>query len=156
VKARHQARIATLQALYEIDCAHHAPAAVLERRLAAVSLPPAAAAFSHRLVNGVLEHQDVLDVFIHRYAPEWPLDQMAYIDRNILRMAIFEFAVDGQTPVKVAINEAIELAKAFGSDSAPRFINGVLGTLVEHKGAIAQAVKDAKMVEKDAEKRKKR
>ena len=95
-----------------------------------------------RLVNGTLEHQDVLDVFIHRHAPEWPLEQMAYIDRNILRIAIFEFAVDGHTPIKVAINEAVELAKAFGSDSAPRFVNGVLGTLVEHKEAIVQSVKE--------------
>jgi N utilization substance protein B len=94
-------------------------------------------------VSGVLEHQTVLDTFIHRHAPEWPLEQMAYIDRNILRVALFEFAVDGQTPVKVAINEAVELAKAFGSDSAPRFVNGVLGTLVERKEAIAQAVKEA-------------
>jgi N utilization substance protein B len=141
VKARHQARIVALQALYEIDCVHHAPAVVLEQRLAVGRCPTAVAAFSRHLVNGVLEHQAVLDVFIHHYAPEWPLEQMAYIDRNILRMAIFEFAVDGQTPVKVAINEAVELAKTFGSDSAPRFVNGVLGTLVEHKEAIAQAVK---------------
>jgi len=142
VKARHQARVVALQALYEIDCAHHPPAVVLEQRLAEARLPSAASAFSHHLVNGVLEYQPVLDVFIHCHAPEWPLEQMAYIDRNILRMAIFEFAVDGKTPVKVAINEAVELAKAFGSDSAPRFINGVLGALVEHREAIAQAVND--------------
>jgi len=142
VKARHRARITTLQALYEIDCAHHDPDLVIEQRWAAAKLPPAAEGFSQHLLNGVLKHQAVLDVFIHRYAPEWPLDQMAYIDRNILRIAIFEFAVDGQTPIKVAINEAVELANAFGSDSAPRFINGVLGTLVEHIEAIAQAVKD--------------
>lgn len=143
MRARHQARIAALQALYEIDSVHHAPAAVLERRLAATRLPKAAVAFGRHLVDGVLEHQAVLDIFIHRYAPEWPLEQMAYIDRNILRIAIFEFAIDGQTPIKVAINEAVELAKTFGSDSAPRFINGVLGTLVEHRQAIAQAVEDA-------------
>jgi N utilization substance protein B len=143
VRIRHQARIVALQALYEIDCTYHASTVVLQQRLAATRLPQAAAAFSRHLVNGVLEHQAVLDVFIHRHAPEWPLEQMAYIDRNILRIAIFEFAVDGQTPVKVAINEAVELAKAFGSDSAPRFVNGVLGTLVDHKEAIAQAVKDA-------------
>jgi N utilization substance protein B len=142
VKVRHQARIIALQALYEIDCAHHAPAVVLEHLLATAELPPAATAFGRHLVNGVINHQTVFDVFIHRYAPEWPLEQMAYIDRNILRIAIFEFAVDGQTPIKVAINEAVELAKAFGSDSAPRFVNGVLGTLVEHKEAIAQAVKE--------------
>jgi len=138
VKARHQARIVALQALYEIDCTHHAPAVVIEQRLAASQLPKVVTAFSRHLVDGVINHQAVLDVFIHRHAPEWPLEQMAYIDRNILRMALFEFAVDGQTPIKVAINEAVELAKAFGSDSAPRFINGVLGTLVEHKQNIAQ------------------
>ena len=143
MRARHQARIVTLQALYEIDCAEHAPGIVLEQRLEDTQLPKAAATFSRRLVQGVLSHRSVLDVFIHRHAPEWPLEQMAYIDRNILRIAIFEFAIDGQTPVKVAINEAVELAKTFGSDSAPRFVNGVLGTLVEHKAAISQAVKDA-------------
>jgi N utilization substance protein B len=142
VRARHQARIVALQALYEIDCTNHAPATVLEQRLKAAELPNTAIPFSRRLVFGVLKHKSVLDVFIHRHAPEWPLEQMAYIDRNVLRIAIFEFAVDGQTPVKVAINEAVELAKAFGSDSAPRFVNGVLGALVEHKETIAQSVKD--------------
>jgi N utilization substance protein B len=142
VKARHQARITALQTLYEIDCAGHAPGVVLERQLADGQLSQAIKDFARRLVTGTLEHQKVLDFFIHRHAPEWPLEQMAYIDRNILRMAIFEFAIDGQTPIKVAINEAVELAKTFGSDSAPRFVNGVLGTLVEHKEAIAQSVKE--------------
>jgi len=141
VKARHQARVLALQALYEIDCAHHASDAVLERRLADDRLPKGTVDFVRHLVDGVLKYQRVLDTFIHSHAPEWPLEQMAYVDRNILRMAIFEFAVDGGTPVKVAINEAVELAKTFGSDSAPRFVNGVLGTLVEHKEAIAQAVR---------------
>lgn len=142
MKARHQARIAALQVLYEIDCADHAPGLVLERQLADSQLSKVTKDFVRRLVTGTLEHQETLDFFIHRHAPEWPLEQMAYIDRNILRMAIFEFAVDGQTPIKVAINEAVELAKTFGSDSAPRFVNGVLGTLVEHKEAIAQSVKE--------------
>jgi N utilization substance protein B len=141
LKARRQARVTALQVLYEIDCANHAPATVLERQMATKQLSKAVETFSRHLVNGVIEHQSVLDIFIHRHAPEWPLDQMAYVDRNILRMAIFEFAVDGGTPIKVAINEAVELAKTFGSDSAPRFVNGVLGTLVEHMEAIAQAVK---------------
>ena len=143
MRARHQVRIVALQALYEIDCIQHPPAVVLEQRFLATQLPKSAQSFACHLVNGVLKHQGVLDLFIHRHAPEWPLEQMAYIDRNILRVAIFEFAIDGQTPIKVAINEAVELAKAFGSDSAPRFVNGVLGTLVEHRVAIAQAVKDA-------------
>jgi N utilization substance protein B len=132
-----------LQALYEIDCTDHAPDVVLGHRLANMQLPEAATDFARHLVSGVLQHQDVLDTFIHEHAPEWPLDQMAYIDRNILRMAIFEFAVDGRTPTKVAINEAVELAKVFGSDSAPRFVNGVLGTLVERKSAITQAAENS-------------
>jgi len=140
VKARRQARIIALQALYEIDCANHAPAEVLQQRLNDKQPSQAAESFCRGLVHGVLEHRAVLDTFIHRHAPEWPLEQMAYVDRNILRMAIYEFAVDGQTPVKVAINEAVELAKIFGSDSAPRFINGVLGTLVECRSDILKAV----------------
>jgi N utilization substance protein B len=79
---------------------------------------------------------------IEKYAPEWPLDQIAAIDRNILRMACWEFAVSRDTPVKVAINEAVELAKLFGSDSTARFVNGVLGTLVDHEHEIAQILKN--------------
>jgi N utilization substance protein B len=128
-----------LQALYEIDCASHPPSVVLHRHLSENTLTPSYADFTRHLVNGVLAHQDVLDDFIHEHAPEWPIEQMAYIDRNLLRMAIFEFAIDGSTPIKVAINEAVELAKWFGSDSAPRFVNGVLGSLVECIDAISAA-----------------
>ncbi len=140
MKGRREARIVALQALYEIDCVQHLPGVVLERRLVEDRLPAKYANFSRHLVRGVLRHREILDTFIHKYAPEWPLEQMAYIDRNILRMAIFEFAIDGGTPIKVAINEAVELAKAFGSDSAPRFVNGVLGALVECQDTIAEAV----------------
>lgn len=141
MKGRRRARIFALQALYEIDCASHAPAVVLHQRLSDNDISAACVEFTRHLVTGVLEHQDVLDSFIHEHAPEWPLEQMAYIDRNILRMAVFEFAVDGGTPVKVAINEAVELAKEFGSDSAPRFVNGVLGSLVGRIEAIAEAAR---------------
>jgi len=142
LKGRRQSRIIALQALYEIDCASHPPAVVLHRRLSQNEMPAPYEEFARRLVLGVLEHKDVLDQFIHEHAPEWPLEQMAYIDRNILRMAVFEFAIDGSTPVKVAINEAIELAKRFGSDSAPRFVNGVLGSLVKQREVIAEAAQD--------------
>jgi len=143
LKGRRRARIVALKALYEIDCVSHAPSEVLYRRLSESELAPIDEKFARHLVEGVLDHQDVLDDFIHEHAPEWPLDQMAYIDRNILRMAVFEFAIDGSTPVKVAINEAVELAKGFGSDSAPRFINGVLGSLVQCRDAIAAAALDS-------------
>jgi N utilization substance protein B len=130
VKDRHRARIVALQALFEIDIAHHDPEVVLQQRLAVRPLSQSGHDFARTLVQGILEHQANLDALIQDNAPEWPLDQVAVIDRNILRMAIFEFVVQGNTPVKVAINEAVELAKVFGSDSSGRFVNGVLGTIV--------------------------
>jgi N utilization substance protein B len=83
---------------------------------------------------------DQLDEFIAKHAPDWPLDQVAIIDRNILRIALWEFAVSGKTPIKVAINEAVELAKMYGSDSSPRFVNGVLGSLAAQQNEITQAL----------------
>ncbi len=130
MQVRRQARIAALQALYEIDSVHHLVGVVLQRRIEEAEMPEAGEAFLIKVVQGVLEHQQKLDELISAYAPEWPLDQMAIIDRNILRIALFEFHIDGGTPPKVAINEAVELAKTFGSDSSRRFVNGVLGTLL--------------------------
>jgi N utilization substance protein B len=141
LKARRKARCIALQALYEIDCTGHEAAEVIAQRLEDDPLPDGVRLFAYELVNGVLAHLKSMDVMIHRYAPEWPLDQMAIIDRNILRIAIYEFAVADQTPVKVAINEAVELAKIFGSESAPRFINGVLGALASRQGEIQRTLK---------------
>ncbi len=130
MKVRHRARIVALQALYEIDCAGHKPEAVLERRLQEIQLPETGETFARELAQGVISRREWLDELIGRYAPEWPVEQIAIIDRNILRIAIYELLVGEDTPVKVAINEAVELAKTFGSDSSGRFVNGVLGTLV--------------------------
>jgi N utilization substance protein B len=105
-----------------------------------VELTPELEEFVRSIVFGVLPLTVSLDLAIAKYAPEWPFDQIAAIDRNILRIATWEFAVDGETPVKVAINEAVELAKLYGSDSAPRFINGVLGSLADHENEIHQAL----------------
>jgi N utilization substance protein B len=126
---RHQARRLALQALYEIDCTDHQVGTVLNERLESDTYREETRTLTIRLVSGVLEHRDQLDALIRRYAPEWPLDQIAILDRNILRIAIFELIIDDSVPVKVAINEAVELAKTFGAESTPRFINGVLGTL---------------------------
>jgi N utilization substance protein B len=131
MKTRRRARRVTLETLYEYDIAEHDPEVILQYRLEDNPMENTGVEFTRRLVYGVIEHQAEMDILIARYAPEWPLDQMAVIDRNILRIAIYEFLVDGETPIKVAINEAVELAKTYGSDSAPRFINGVLGTLAE-------------------------
>lgn len=140
MKARRKARTIALQALYEVDCTTHTVEGVLEQRLEEQPLNADLENFARCLVAGVLEHATRLDRLIHKYAPEWPLDQMAIIDRNILRIAIWEFAVDRQTPTKVAINEAVELAKLYGSDSAPRFINGVLGALAAHEAELTQTL----------------
>lgn len=135
MKVRHQARISALQALFEVDCTGHVPALVIERRLQDVALPDAGASFARDLVEGVSKHRQELDSLVGRYAPEWPVDQIAIIDRNILRLAIYEILMRNDTPVKVAINEAVELAKEFGSDSSGRFVNGVLGSLVSAEGS---------------------
>jgi N utilization substance protein B len=129
VKVRRHARILALQALYEIDTTQHPPGQVMDQRLVEDPLPEDGEAFVRELIAGVLEHRIRLDEMIQQHAPEWPVDQMAVIDRNVLRIAIFEFYIGKLTPVKVAINEAVEVAKLFGSDSAPRFINGVLGAI---------------------------
>lgn len=131
MKTRRRARRITLETLYEYDLVDHPPFEVLARRVEDQPLETAGLEFARSLIQGVIDHQEQMDRLIARYAPEWPLDQMAVIDRNILRMAIYEFLIADETPVKVAINEAVELAKTYGSDSAPRFVNGVLGTLAD-------------------------
>ncbi len=133
MKLRRQARIISLQTLYEVDCIQHSAEKVLERHVAENCLPTAEHEFTKNLVMGVLANQEGIDAIIAELAPEWPLAQMAILDRNVLRMAIYEILADSKIPTKVAINEAIELAKLFGSDSSRRFVNGVLGTLVRSK-----------------------
>jgi len=138
MKARTRARGIALQALYEIDLVGHSPAQVLQERLDEEPQTEELAEFIRQILFGILPLREQLDVVIAKYAPEWPLDQIAAVDRNILRISVWEFAGGQETPVKVAINEAVELAKAYGSDSAPRFVNGVLGSLADHENEVAQ------------------
>jgi transcription antitermination protein NusB len=142
MKPRTRARSLALQVLYEVDIANHLPGEIFKLRLEETPLPDDLAEFARQIVFGVLPITTTLDHLIAKYAPEWPLDQIAAIDRNILRMALWEFAVYRETPLKVAINEAVELAKLYGADSAPRFVNGVLGALAEHQNEIHQAVQN--------------
>ncbi|MHB1296699.1 MAG: transcription antitermination factor NusB [Anaerolineae bacterium] len=139
MKVRRRARIAALQALFEVDIVHHDPGCSLQERLDESPIPDSGVAFCRALVQGVMQHREGLDGVIHRIAPEWPIDQMAPIDRNILRLAAFEIMFDASAPPKVAINEAVELAKLFGSDSSGRFVNGVLGTLLSQRNELAQS-----------------
>jgi transcription antitermination protein NusB len=145
MKSRTRARSIALQVLYENDMANHPPADTLRERLEESPLTDELAEFAREIIFGVLPLAPELDQIIAKYAPEWPLDQIAAIDRNILRLACWEFAARRETPVKVAINEAVELAKMYGSDSAPRFINGVLGSLAEHQYEIVQQLKNASL-----------
>jgi N utilization substance protein B len=131
---RRKARIAALQALYELDCTKHKAEEALAHLRAGEKLPQEALIFSEELVKGVLQYKPELDALIKKFAPAFPPEQMSVIDRNILRLAIFEILFDNKAPIKVAINEAIELAKGFGSDSSPRLINGVLGSITTERG----------------------
>jgi len=116
-----------LQVLFEVDCSGHEAADAIQR-MGEVSAAPETVNFASELVAGVLENKAAIDRLIRKYAPAWPLEQIAIVDRNILRLAIQELLKE-KVPAKVAINEAVELAKSFGSESSPKFINGVLGSV---------------------------
>jgi N utilization substance protein B len=126
---RRKARRIALQALYEFDSAGHEPENILQRLLTESSLDEEAALFVQELVKGTIQNRGKIDDIIQRFAPAWPLEQIPPIDRNILRLAIFEIILNNGVPVKVAINEAVELAKTFGSDNSAKFVNGVLGSV---------------------------
>ncbi|MDY6917146.1 MAG: transcription antitermination factor NusB [Chloroflexota bacterium] len=126
---RRKARTIALQVLYEVDSATHDAEETLERLANEFPLPVEGAEFARGLVTGVLTNKERLDTIIQNHAPAWPVQQLTAIDRNILRIAIFEILLDNRVPTKVAINEAVDLAKTFGSDNSSRFVNGVLGSV---------------------------
>jgi len=125
---RRKARAITLQVLYEFECTGHKPEEILARRLGESALPEEAASLAQELTLGVLERKEEIDAAISRFAPAFPLEQISLVDRNTLRLGIYEI-LSNRVPPKVAINEAVELAKTFGSESSPKFINGVLGSV---------------------------
>ncbi len=132
MKSRTKARSIALQVLYEVDVSGHKPGDILSNRFTRLKMDDSLKEFISQIVSGVIKYKTNLDEFIADFAPEWPLDQVAVIDRNLLRIALWEIAVSQKTPVKVAINEAVELAKHYGSEGSPRFINGVLGGFIDN------------------------
>ncbi len=126
---RIKARGVILQALYEIDCADHDVEDVLNHTLTALDFSDDNKLFIKTIVRGIRKNIYAIDDEISKYAPAWPIDQIALVDRNILRIAAFEMLYQKDVPSGVIINEAVELAKAFGADNAPRFINGVLSSM---------------------------
>lgn len=128
---RHLARTIALQTLYEWDFnnQHGNSEELIKRNIEEFAPEFDDQQFSERLVKHVQENLAKLDAVIREYAPEWPLEQITVVDRNVLRIGIYELQYDKEIPPKVAINEAIELAKTFGGPSSGKFINGVLGTI---------------------------
>jgi N utilization substance protein B len=126
---RRKARVAALQALYEADVSGHDPRAALDRLSQEAELTDAQREFAEELLTGVIEHRDAIDDVIRQAAPQWPVAQIAAIDRNVLRLAIREILMNNGAPIRAAINEAVELAKMYGSDNSARFVNGVLGSV---------------------------
>jgi len=144
LKIRRQARAIALQTLFEVDSVGHAAPDILTRLAEEANLAADGVAFARALVLGVIEHTARFDSAIAKHAPEWPVEQLAIVDRNILRLALFELQFVPDVPIKVAVNEAVELAKLFGSDNAPRFVNGVLGAfLQEHSAGELRSMKPA-------------
>lgn len=126
---RHYARVIALQSLYESDFRDNDKVAeIFDRHLSNIDEDPENTDFAKNLIVTTREKISDIDQTIEKYAPEWPIEQVAVIDRNILRMAVCEL-INFETPPKVVINEAIELAKSFGSETSSKFVNGVLGSV---------------------------
>ena len=130
---RRRARMAAVQALFEMDFQQRQTDAVIDERLGEAKLTAENQEFVRSLVRGVLHHKEKIDERIGRAAPQWPLEQIAHVDRNVLRLAIYELMFDDSAPAKVAISEAIELARLLGGATSPKFVNGVLGAVMAEK-----------------------
>jgi N utilization substance protein B len=143
---RHLARSIAMQALYEWDFRHQKKKSVEEivgHDLVEFGAGLTEQEFTKQLVEGVISKLAEIDELIQKYAPDWPLEQITTVDRNILRLGIFELKYSSEVPPKVAINEAIELAKSFGGPSSGRFVNGVLGAIFKDMApAEAEAVRE--------------
>lgn len=137
--SRHLARSIAMQTLYEWDFNNHEESrleAIMNKNIAEFGPGLEDTEFIRALVFGSMKHRKEIDAIIEKAAPEWPISQVAAVDRNILRLGLFEllFGSRDEVPPKVAINEAIELAKSFGGESSGRFVNGVLGTVYREIG----------------------
>lgn len=129
--ARRLGRIVALSVLYELDSSTHSWGDALEHALEELRLTRDSRAFATELVQGVVQKRPELDKQLQHFAPERPLAQLSPIDRNILRIAIYEILINNKTPPKAVIDEAVELSKSYGSENLHRFVNGVLGSVLE-------------------------
>lgn len=139
------ARRVALQVLYEVDSADHLVGDVLQRQVEANELPSHLGEYLREIVLGVIDQHRILDAIIKHFAPEFPISQLAIIDRNILRIAIYEFALKHTVPTGIAIDEAVELAKLYGADGSPRFVNGVLGAIADDRKTLGDIINTTKL-----------
>ena len=136
LSSHHLGRVLALRVLFEIDLTGHQWEVACDHQAQELAIIPPVASFARKCVMGILDHRRELDQLIQHFAPAWPLSQLAVVDRNILRLALFELHVAHTAPPRVIINEAVELAKEYGEESSPRFVNGVLGSAYEeHSGS---------------------
>jgi N utilization substance protein B len=127
VGKRHQARELALKVLFQLEGADDDPEEVLHYHAGEGAATPDVAAFAAQLVQGVIANREKLDAILSEASEHWKLEQMAKVDRIVLRIAVYEIAVDRRVPTKAAINESIELAKTFSGEESGRFVNGILG-----------------------------
>jgi len=136
---RHLSRTLAMQSLYEWDFRDKADDVlpeIINYNFSEFVTKESDQSFTKKLVTGVLKNLKKVDGYIVKYAPEWPIDQITNIDRNILRIGIYELVFDKDVPSKVAINEAIEVAKTYGGESSGKFVNGVLGSIYKELGEV--------------------
>lgn len=139
---RHLARTVAMQTLFQWDfTGQHTEAidVMIKRNLSEFAPGLDDHGFTERLVRGVIEHVEEINALITRFAPQWPLEQITNVDRNVLRIGVYELRYDNDIPPKVAINEAIELGKSFGGESSGKFVNGVLGAIFKDQEQQASA-----------------
>ena len=149
---RHLARTIAMQSLYEIDFNNYKTAEdyenIVKKNLLEFAPNIDDEGFTKDLVFNVLENKSKIDSHISKFAPDWPIEQITLVDRNILRIGVYELMISKDIPSKVAINEAIEIAKKFGGESSGRFVNGVLGAIYKEKGNKSADEKPVKEQEK--------
>jgi len=131
---RRQLREIAFQIIFQVDVGKNDLEAALIERIQETDMDKGDKAFCRSLVSGTLEKLNEIDEIIEKYALDWEVNRMLSVDRNILRLAVYEMVFSIETPAKAALNEAIEIAKTFGSEDSPKFINGILGQVINHIG----------------------
>ncbi|OGF31254.1 transcription antitermination factor NusB [Candidatus Falkowbacteria bacterium RIFOXYD2_FULL_35_9] len=157
MSSRHLARTIALQTLFEWDFKNKPKDKLpefIDYNYQEFVTKTSDQSFTKKIVTGVIKNIKKIDGYITKYAPEWPLDQITNVDRNILRIGIYELVFDKDIPSKVAINEAIEIAKTFGGESSGKFVNGVLGSIFKDLGEMEKSEDKEKAVKDEKEKPK--